>query len=74
LNDFEKGWLMGSAASLAGMGLWTMLAFGWGVHGDSYDWPYLLFRTNVWVASDVLLTVFLFSMTALAFSHYGRKP
>ena len=53
---------------MAGLALWALLAFKTGETGGRYDWPYHLFKTDVWVASDILLTVFLVGMTALAFS------
>ena len=68
MNQFQKGWLYGGATAMAGLALWALLAFRTGVTGEAYDWSYHLFKTDVWVASDILLTVFLVGMTTLAFS------
>ena len=58
-SAFVLGWLAGAATALSGSALWLALVFGVGVSAGEYDWPFLLFRTSLPVASDLLMTVFL---------------
>jgi hypothetical protein len=56
VKDFDKGLVLGFFFALLSLGWWSF-SVGLGVHGDYYDWPFFLFRTNIWTTGDIFLSM-----------------
>jgi hypothetical protein len=56
MKDFDKGLILGFFFALLLLGWWGFLE-SLGINGGSYDWPFHIVRTDVWVTSDIFFSL-----------------